>query len=192
MNNQMNRREAIGALAAGALGMGLLDQASAQITPAASNRSRQRVVRIAHLTDIHVQPERRANEGMIACLHHLQGLAEPPDLIFTGGDSIMDCFEADEARTKLQWDLYRSILKDECSIRLYSCIGNHDIWGWCKSKSGCTGSEPNYGKKRAIEMLGVQERFFSFTYPSPGNNGWHYIVLDSTQTDGGEGYRAFL
>src|SRR5687768_5799110 len=116
----MNRREAIGVMGAAAFGAGITTPARSQTENGAPKRSRQRVVRIAHLTDIHVQPERRANEGMIACLHHLQGLAEPPDLIFTGGDSIMDCFEADEARTKLQWDLYRSILKDECSIRLYS------------------------------------------------------------------------
>ncbi len=192
MADQVTRREAIGVIGAAALGAGLVARASAQSAPSATGGARRRVVRVAHLTDIHVQPERRANEGMTACLGHMQELAEPPDLVLIGGDSIMDCFEADDARTRVQWDLYRGILKNECSLRAYPCIGNHDIWGWCRSKSGCTGSEPGYGKKRALDMLGLDERYFSFAFPGPGNGGWHCVILDSTQTDGGEGYRAFL
>ena len=106
-------------------------------------------LRIAHLTDIHVEPELRAGEGMAACFHHVQQLADKPDLILTGGDSVMDSFEADDARTTLQWNLWNSVLKNECWIPVRSCIGNHDVWGWIKSKSKTTGQEPNWGKKRA-------------------------------------------
>jgi 3',5'-cyclic AMP phosphodiesterase CpdA len=149
----------------------------------------RRALRIAHLTDIHVQPERRAGEGMSACLHHVQELADKPDLIVTGGDSIMDSFAVDDARAKLQWDLWNKVLRDQCSIPVRSCIGNHDIWGWAKSKSKTTGDEPNWGKKRAIEMLRLADRYYSFPQA-----GWQFVVLDSTQPkpDGSEAYMAGL
>ncbi|MCU0299045.1 MAG: metallophosphoesterase, partial [Candidatus Nanopelagicales bacterium] len=145
------------------------------------------MLRVAHLTDIHVQPQQRAGEGMAACLRHLQQLADQPELILTGGDSIMDSLAADDARTRLQWDLWHKVLRDECSLPVRSCIGNHDVWGWEKSKSKTTGNEPGWGKQRAVDMLRIDERYYTFA-----QGGWHFIVLDSTQPppDGGEGYVA--
>lgn len=185
----ITRREsliALGATAASALTWG----ASLRVAEAGSgNTARKRVLRVAHLTDIHVQPELRAGEGMAACLRHVQQLDDKPGLIVTGGDSIMDSLEADDSRTKLQWDLWNRVLKAECSIEVRSCIGNHDVWGWAKSKSKTTGEEPSWGKKRAIEMLQLEDRCYSFS-----RAGWQFIVLDSTQPlqDGRGGYTAFL
>lgn len=153
------------------------------------NNARRRVLRFAHLTDIHVQPERRGREGFIACLQHVQSLSEPPELIITGGDSIMDSFEADDARTQLQWDLWHDILRNECSIPVKSCIGNHDLWGWNKQKARTTGEEPNYGKQRAMDNLKLDERYYSAALPGAG---WTLIVLDSTQPREGGGYAAYL
>jgi 3',5'-cyclic AMP phosphodiesterase CpdA len=154
-----------------------------------ANAARKRALRVAHLTDIHVEPERRAGEGMAACLHHVQQLADEPELIVTGGDSVMDSFEADDARTTLQWDLWRRVLASDCSTSVRSCIGNHDVWGWAKSKSKTTGNEPTWGKKRAVEMLRLEERYYAFSQA-----GWQFIVLDSTQPlpDGSEGYTAHV
>ena len=140
---------------------------------------RRRVLRVAHLTDIHVQPERRAPEGMTACLHHVQSLAEKPDLILTGGDHVMDGARQTHDRTKLQWDVYNRVLKGENSIPLHSCIGNHDIWGWEKEKSLATGDEPDYGKKWALQYLGLERRYYSFD-----RAGWHFIALDGVQPAG--------
>ncbi len=103
---------------------------------------RKRVLRVAHLTDVHVQPELRAPEGMAACLRHVQTSADKPDLILSGGDHVMDCVRQTRDRTQVQWDLWKRISSAENSIPIRSCIGNHDIWGWNKSKSGATGSEP--------------------------------------------------
>jgi 3',5'-cyclic AMP phosphodiesterase CpdA len=134
----------------------------------------QRALRVAHLTDVHVQPERRAGEGLAACLHHVQRLDDQPELILTGGDHIMDSFGADAARTTLQWNLWNSIRQADCSIPIHSCIGNHDIWGWDKSGSKTTGSEANWGKRRATDMLQLDERYYTFSQA-----GWQFIVLDS-------------
>lgn len=145
-------------------------------------RERKRVLRVAHLTDFHVQPERRAPEGMAACLHHLQSLPDRADLILSGGDHVMDSARQDHDRTQVQWDVWKRVLKAENSLPLRSCIGNHDIWGWEREKSRATGNEPDYGKKWAIEALGLENRYYSFD-----RAGWHFIALDGVQPAGPKG-----
>ncbi len=178
----LSRRTLLGA-AALAVGAGGLPLRSPAETPA---QPRRRVLRVAHLTDVHVQPELRAGEGLAACLHHVQKLADPPDLILNGGDTIMDSFAADEARTRRQWELWRSVLKSECSLPVENCIGNHDVWGWHKQRSKTTGSEPSWGKRWAMDMFGIDRPYRSFD-----RGGWHFVVLDST-FPAGDGYIAKL
>lgn len=149
---------------------------------------RKLVLRVAHLTDVHIQPERRADQGMVACLHHLQSQRQKPDLILFGGDCIMDAFAAKRDRTQLQWDLWLKVLKAECSIPFKACLGNHDIWGWNQKKSDATGNEPDYGKKWGMEKLGLAQRFYHFTQA-----GWHFIAIDSVQPGEQPGsYSAYL
>lgn len=196
-DNPTTRRDAIKLIGAATVGaLSLTAQAIAQdgaatqpSTAPAQAPEFPRKVRIAHMTDFHVQPERRATEGVIAALHHVQSRVDKPVMILNGGDAIMDSFEANDARTQLQWDLWRSILKHECSLPVQSCIGNHDIWGWNRRRSRTTGDEPNYGKKRALDMLGLAARYHAFDIP---NSRWRVMVLDSAQSDGADGYRAFL
>lgn len=168
-------------LAAGSAVLGV--PAAARAAGAAAPRpSRTRALRLAHLTDAHVQPERRAGEGLAACLRHVHGLKDTPGLIITGGDHIMDSFAAGEARTKLQWDLWHRTLKDECTIPVESTIGNHDVWGWNKTKSKATGQEALWGKKWATEALRLPGR-----YRALDRAGWRIIILDSVFPKG-EGY----
>ncbi|MEX2091439.1 MAG: metallophosphoesterase, partial [Pirellulales bacterium] len=185
----ITRRESmitLGAAAAGLLAWGATPRASIADT---SRPARRRALRVAHLTDIHVEPEKRAGEGMAACFHHVQQLADKPELILTGGDHVMDSFEADDVRTTLQWNLWNTVFKNECDVPVHSCIGNHDVWGWEKAKSKTTGKEANWGKSRATEMLHLGERYYAFSQA-----GWQFVVLDSTHEpiDGGGGYTALL
>jgi 3',5'-cyclic-AMP phosphodiesterase len=131
-------------------------------------------VRLAHLTDIHLQPELSAAEGLADCLRHVQSLQDKPDLIVTGGDLIMDGYDADEARTRLQWELFSKTMKDGCSLRVEHTLGNHDIWGWQKERSKTTGSEPLWGKQWACEVLGLEQRYRSYDI-----GAWHIVHLDS-------------
>ncbi len=147
--------------------------ASARIEPAAS-ASRTRSLRIAHLTDTHVQPERGADRGLASCLHHVQAQPDQPDLILTGGDHVMDAMAKNKPRTQLQWDIWKRVIASDCALPIEPCIGNHDIWGWTKAKSEATGEEPNYGKKWAMDELGLAQAYRSFD-----RGGWHFIVLDS-------------
>lgn len=144
----------------------------------------RRSFRVAHLTDIHVQPERRGGEGFAACLRRLATLSPKPDLILTGGDLVMDSFEQNQKRTTQVWDLFSKTLADECKTPVRHCLGNHDIWGWDKTKSGTTGSEPGWGKRWAIDQLGIPGSYYAFEA-----GGWKFIVLDSVQpTDPPGGY----
>jgi 3',5'-cyclic-AMP phosphodiesterase len=144
--------------------------------------SRKRVLRVAHLTDIHVQPERRAAEGMAACLRHVQSSSDKPGLILSGGDHVMDAARQKRDRTRIQWDLWTNVLRAENSIPVRSCIGNHDIWGWDKEKSLATGDEPDFGKKWAVDALALPGRYYSFAQA-----GWHFIALDGVQPAGPKG-----
>ena len=189
MTNGITRREAIRATAGAAAGA--VVWAGAGVTDARGqstiNPSRKRVLRFAHLTDVHVKPEKGAAKGMAAALRHAQSLNDPPEMIFTGGDNIMDALAATHSRTKQQWDLWKSILKDECSLPVEHCLGNHDIWGWSKKKSETTGDEPLWGKHWALQAYGIEK-----TYRSFDKAGWHFIVLDSIQPRPQGGYVALL
>jgi len=188
-NTSITRRESIITMGAGVAGLAAWGVIPRTVSARSPATDRKRALRVAHLTDVHVKPELHGGEGMAACLRHVQQLSDRPDLIVTGGDSIFDSFAAEEARTKLLWDLWTSVLKNECSIEVRSCIGNHDIWGWSKTKSHTTGDEPNWGKKRAIDMLKLSDRYYTFN-----KNGWQFIVLDSMMPapDGREAYAARL
>lgn len=144
--------------------------------------SKKKILRFAHLTDIHVKPGLIPETGMAKAFHHAQQLNPGVDFIMNGGDSIMDALEADKAKTQTQWDLYKNILKKENSLPIYHAIGNHDIWGWF-TKNEKPESDKLYGKEWAMEMLDLKSRYYSF---SQGN--WHFIVLDSVQLNPAGGY----
>ncbi|HEY0865739.1 MAG TPA: metallophosphoesterase [Fimbriimonas sp.] len=142
-------------------------------------RGKSRALRIAHLTDLHVQPERKAALGMERCLELAQ--SHDPDVIFLGGDMVMDCFHTDLDRARKQWDLFQSVLKSNTRLPVYSVIGNHDIWGW-----GLPEPDIRYGKKMAMDRLGMDKKYYSFD-----KAGWHFVMLDSVRRLG-RGYRPTL
>ena len=174
----------LAALAGTAAWLGKPDVATAK--PDEVFMPRKRALRLAHLTDIHLQPERHAAEGFAACLHHVQNQADKPELILTGGDTIMDSMASDEARVKLQWDLWKKVIKEECSLPIQSCLGNHDHWGINKEKSKTTGEERLFGPRWAMEVFGIESPYHSFDQA-----GWHFIALDGVMQDG-DGYQGKL
>jgi len=175
MDKRISRRKFIGTV--GATGAALAAGVTATAFGMAGERPRlkpKRVLRIAHLSDIHVQPEGAAPEGMARALRSVQNLTDKPDVIFTGGDCVMDSLGADKARTKAQWATFKAVLKNECSLPVFHCIGNHDVWGWARD-DGETKADRLYGKQWAVEEFGIKGRYYSFD-----KAGWHFIVLDGT------------
>src|SRR5712692_2995782 len=150
------RRELVG------LGAGLALANLGAWNAFAGERDRKRVLRVAHLTDIHVQPELRAADGMAACLQHVQTHKEKPDLILFGGDCVMDAFGQTRDRTKVQWDVWHRVLKAECSLPWQACIGNHDVWGWGRECSQVDPGDKDYGKAWAVDALKLGKRYHSF------------------------------
>lgn len=161
----------------GFAGLGLLASATGNglaQTPPVIAGDRRRVLRVAHITDVHVQKERGGHEGLVACLRHIQSQPKKVDLILNTGDSIFDSTNQQAARTDKLWTLWNDTLAAHNKHRIECAIGNHDVWGWNKTKSKTTGSEARWGKDRALDGLGIEARYRSFDH-----GGWHFVVLDS-------------
>lgn len=137
----------------------------------ANNTAKKRVLRFAHLTDVHIEPELNAPAGLAKCLQHLQLQKDQPSFILSGGDSIFDALRQPKDRVELQWDLWHTAFKQDNALPVEYCIGNHDCWGLGQKE------DPLYGKKFAMEKMGLTMPYRSF-----GKAGWHFIVLDSIQT----------
>jgi 3',5'-cyclic-AMP phosphodiesterase len=169
-NNALTRRTLIGnsILAAAALGSGC--------TSALSERSKQkRSVRFAHMTDMHIEPKRNAPAGLTAALKHIEALPDRPDMIITGGDNVMDSLPCDDNWAGVQFSLVKQLFKDNTSLPVKFCIGNHDVWGWDKKNSKTTGDEPFWGKKRPVHEFNLPNRYYAFD-----QGAWRIILLDST------------
>ena len=166
-------------LAAGGLGV----LGSVPALASANAAAKRRVLRIAHITDLHVQPERGAALGMERCLDHAQG--QKPDMIFMGGDQVMDCLQVDRGRVKQQWDVYKSVLSANAAVPVVHALGNHDVFGW--GNAGCSRAERGYGKAYSLEKMHLSRGYQSFD-----RGGWHLVVLDSVFPARGRGYTARL
>lgn len=207
MSGRLSRRAFVGTgLGVGLAGVGglTLGTGRAIASQDAPTKARRRAVRLAHITDTHIEPELRAGEGVAACLTHIRerkyaealasaGMSEggdKVDLILHGGDAIFDAIDAVAGRVQQQWDLYHKILADNWSGPIHHAVGNHDCWGLNTKVSGTTGEEDKWGKRWAVEALKIPaevspdpKRFGA--YYSFDQNGWHIVVLDSVQVEPG-------
>ncbi len=162
---KMERRSAIknlcGLLIAPSLGLGL-------------NKSKDKpVLRIAHLTDVHLKNKFDAPARYARCLHHVQKQTPKVDFIMNGGDVVFDMNKENLNTLDEQWKLTHSIMKGECSLPVNYCLGNHDIW-WNENDKGQT----RYGKKYTLDQLQLIKPYYSFN-----KSGWKFIVLDSVHLD---------
>ncbi len=149
---------------------GLLGSGLSLKTIAAGNSEKKRVVRFAHLTDVHMEPELNAPAGLAKCLHHLQSQKDQPSFVMSGGDCIFDALHQTKNRVELQWNIWQNIFRQDNTLPIEHCIGNHDCWGFGQKE------DPLYGKKYAMEKMQLTMPYRSFN-----NGGWHFIILDSIQ-----------
>lgn len=145
-----------------------------------------RPLRVAHMTDFHVQPEAGAERGMAKALDHMMALLPRPDLILAGGDLIMDAFAQTEARTKLQWGLFSRLMKDHTNLPSFPVLGNHDVWGWNKKDSQTDGSERLWAKRWFADQFQLSKLYYSFD-----KGPWHFVVLDNILLTP-DGYNGFV
>jgi len=182
---ELTRREVLKGIGTAALGTAawLTFKGTSTATAAAQPK---RVLRIAHLTDIHVAPEGVSVRGLLNCLKTIHEMPDRPQLILNGGDCVSDVFAQNEQRAKTLFDLWMRLVREYSDIPFRHCIGNHDVWGWDRVRSGCTGNESRYGKKWIMELYELEKPYHSFEQA-----GWKFVVLDGTFPDG-NGYKARL
>jgi len=149
------------------------------------NKEKKTSLKVAFLSDIHIKPSTVAEKGMRDALRHVNSLKEKPDFILNGGDAIMDAMAADKKKTQEQWDLWNQILSSENRLPIRHIIGNHDVWGW-QVKDESIKADPLYDKAWAVQQHKMPHRYYSFE-----EKNWKFIILDSTQRNGG-GYIARL
>jgi 3',5'-cyclic AMP phosphodiesterase CpdA len=130
------------------------------------------VLRVAHLTDVHLKNKWDAPARFAKCLHHVQQ-QQGIDFILNGGDVVFDMNKENIDTINTQWKLWHSVIKSDCSIPQHYVLGNHDIW-WNENDKG----QARYGKKYAMDQLQLSSPWHSFI-----KNGWKFILLDSVHLD---------
>jgi 3',5'-cyclic AMP phosphodiesterase CpdA len=135
----------------------------------------------AFLTDVHIQPERKATEGFRAAIAKVNELK--PEFVITGGDLIMDALAQTQGRADSLYDLYIETSK-EFNMSVYNTMGNHEVFGYYP-ESGVDSSHPLYGDNMFMERLGKRYQAFDF-------KGWRFYILDSVDEWEEGGYYGYI
>ena len=175
--SEISRRSLITGVASLALSHRSLG--SSRLEPAKPRSS----FRFIHFTDLHIQPELGAVDGVALAVSKIQTLRPRPDFILTGGDHVMDALRVSRPRADLQFKLFAEALRP-LEMPTYSTVGNHDIYGW-SDHSPALAQDPLYGKRMFEEHIAKAPIYRSFDF-----GGWHFIILDSIQSRGKGWYGA--
>lgn len=145
------------------------------LTPALSPllKGEKPVLRVAHLTDVHLKNELDAPAKFAKCLHHVQQQSPKVDFILNGGDIVFDMNKENLSNINSQWKLLEDIIKAESYIPAHYCLGNHDVW-WSENNKG----QAVYGKQYTLDKLSLAKPYYSVE-----KNGWKFIILDSVHLD---------
>ncbi len=133
-------------------------------------------MRVAHISDIHIDLEQRSAELFSRALRNLLMHTPAFDMVINTGDCVMDSMFTDFAKAQAQWDMFDKMMK-ELPIPVHHTIGNHDVWGWGLRDDDrqAVQNDQLYGKGLAVTRLDIPARYYSYD-----KAGWHFIVLDST------------
>ena len=125
--------------------------------------------RFVFMTDMHVMPELRADQGFLQAIETVNGLH--PDFVITGGDLVKDALGEPYERSSQLFHLYDSL----CTffgMPVYNTMGNHDVFGWYE-KSGVSPDDSLYGKDLYLRCMDQDKTYYSFDF-----KGWHFMLLD--------------
>ncbi|WP_209330917.1 metallophosphoesterase family protein [Lunatimonas salinarum] len=135
----------------------------------------------AFLTDIHLQPERRAPVGFQMAIEKVNELN--PDFVISGGDQVYDVMRGNQERADSLFRLYAEMSKG-FNMPVYNTVGNHDLFA-IYPESPEDELHPDY-------KYGMYQRYLGDTYYSFDHKGWHFIVLNSLGTTGDGRYTAVV
>lgn len=120
------------------------------------------------MTDIHIQPELKAEQGFQQAINKVNQLN--PDFVITGGDLVMDVMDQPYERADMLYKMYLKNM-DLFEMPVYNTMGNHENYGIAMD-AGVDREHPEYEEGMFEERIG--SRYASFDY-----NGWHFMLLDS-------------
>lgn len=169
----MNRRNLLKniGLTAGTLAL----SAVGAVTAEAAARPSKRILRIAHITDVHMRPELDAPNRFRKCMELIK--QHKVDFFLNGGDTIYaaDYGNITRERVNEQWNIWHELRKEFNKYEMYSCLGNHDMWWAAPDKN-----DAMYGKDYVVQQLNIPHRYYSFD-----KKGWHFVVIDSNNKNAG-------
>lgn len=173
-DNKLNRRSLIKnlGLISGATLLGPTTLNASKITP---EKRAKKILRIAHITDVHIRPEHDAPNRFKQCLKDIK--KHKIDFFLNGGDTIYaaDYNHIQRGRVIEQWNIWKKLREELSEYEVHSCLGNHDMW-WAAPDH----EDPMYGKNYVVQQLGTPKRYYSFD-----KNGWHFVILDSNNENAG-------
>ncbi len=125
----------------------------------------KRSLKVAYLTDIHLPDDAAITERAKRAVQKAQNC----DLVLFGGDNLMaiDHKPADQIAAQLKnWEKNIQPLLKKPSLAI---LGNHDVEQWQSDDAS-----PMNGKRNAIKLFGMENRFWSKTL-----KGWRFMGLDT-------------
>jgi len=132
--------------------------------------ARQRLLRIAHITDCHTKPDTNTEKALKKVLRQINTMDDRPGIILNTGDTVLEANYNDINYIENCWKTWQQALSYN-TIPVYSCVGNHDLF---LSKDIQEHQRHLEGKRWAITNLGLTNSFYSFE-----EAGWKFIALDS-------------
>ncbi|MDC6390425.1 metallophosphoesterase [Maribacter sp. PR1] len=122
------------------------------------------------MTDIHLQPERGAQEAFQKVIDTVNKLHV--DFVLTGGDLVYDALRGNFNRSDSLFRTYSTSIK-KFDVPVYNTIGNHELFGIYR-ESDIKTNHPDY-------KYGMYERYLGKRYYSFDHKGWHFISLCSIE-----------
>lgn len=143
--------------------------------------SKDRVLRIAHITDVHVLNQANAETCLSRVLREINSMKDKPNFIVNTGDTVMDENKQTLETVEARWNVWNTISKKENSLLMKSALGNHDVWyGPDEGLDAKYKHDKRYGKQWAMDALSLPSRYYSFD-----SKGWKFVCLDSINGENG-------
>jgi len=142
---------------------------SCNFTQATDFNKNKKKFSFAFFTDIHL------NKGDNNCFQGIEKAIESAkthdiDFILTGGDNVdIDVLGKDTESAHYLYQQYAKVIAN-AEIDFYATIGNHDRFWGCE-------------KDDALYNEGLFEKYINKSYYSFDNKGWHFIVLNTANSE---------
>jgi len=144
---------------------------------------KSRLLRIAHITDVHMLDQENAERLFSSVLREINTLSDRPDFIINTGDTVFDENGQLLEKVEARWRSWNKVVTKENRLEMFSALGNHDVWYGPDEKTDAEYKrDKRYGKQWALQELKMPHRYYSFD-----RKGWKFIALDSITWN--EGYQ---